>query len=77
MYEYAVDIYINPDNNRWTGIVYGYPNSCGNPQELLHKKTGYQNSDMAEKNCDKFIDNHRLLLNQNTGDHIKPKQNRQ
>lgn len=53
--EFSVDIFINADNNRYTGIVMEHPDGGGHG-EVVYKKTGFANDDMAAAGCDRFIE---------------------
>jgi hypothetical protein len=57
--EYSVDIFINADNNRWSGVVCEHPNG-GGPGVEVYRRTGFSNGDRAEIGCDKFIEKREI-----------------
>lgn len=53
--KYSVDVFINADNNRYTGIVYGHPDGGGDGVELF-RRASFLNVRLAEIGCDNFIE---------------------
>lgn len=68
--EYSVDIFINSNNNRYTGIVCGHPDG-GGPGVELFRRSGFSNAERAEIGCDNFIEkqthNHQNQPTENGG----------
>lgn len=58
--EYSVDIFINANNNRWTGIVREHPEG-GGPGEVIYEKSTFLNGTLAEIACDKVIEERKSV----------------
>jgi len=59
--EYSVDIFINAENSRWTGIVREHPDG-GGQGEIVYEKHNFLNEPFAEIACDNAINKRKAVL---------------